>query len=116
MGGRSDVYRLRGRVLDAETGQGMDRVHLRLRALVPTSLGPKMLSAYGLTGPNGTYELELGAGPDVIGEALRIRLDAGKPGYETGGADIPVPAGRQGAHTAPDIALRPEPPTPFPPP
>ncbi|MGB2613884.1 MAG: hypothetical protein WBD63_00785 [Phycisphaerae bacterium] len=114
MAGRSgNVYRLRGRVLDAETGRGLDRARLRLRALMPTALGPKTLAAYGLTQPDGTYELELGAGFDVMREALRIRLEAGKPGYDTASADFGAPAGRQTIYPAPDITLRPETPTPF---
>jgi len=114
MAGRSgNVYRLRGRVLDAETGRGLDRARLRLRALVPTALGPKTLAAYGLTQPDGTYELELGAGFGVMREALRIRLEAGKPGYDTASADFGAPAGRQTSYPAPDITLRPETPTPF---
>jgi hypothetical protein len=111
---KPNSYILRGRVLDAETGHGLDRARLRLRALVPASLGPKMLAAYGLTGPDGAYELELGAGFTIMRGASRIRVDAGKPGYETGGADVAAPANRQSLYLAPDITLRPETPTAFP--
>jgi hypothetical protein len=103
---RPDFYVLRGRVLDAETGRGLGDARLRLRAAIATDLGPKVLSAYGMTGPDGAYEMELGAGYDALRLAGRIRLDAGKSGYATGGAEIPPPATKQKAYAAPDVVLK----------
>jgi len=103
---RPDFYRLRGRVLDAETGRGLGDARLRLRAAIATGLGPRVFSAYGITAPDGSYELELGAGYDALRLAGRIRLDAGKAGYTTGGAEIPPPAAKQKVYTAPDIVLQ----------
>jgi len=103
---RPDFYRLRGRVLDADTGQGIAQARLRLRAAVATNLGPRVFSAYGITAPDGTYELELGTGYDALRLAGRIRLDVGKSGYATGGAEIPPPAGKQKAYAAPDVVLQ----------
>jgi len=103
---RPDFYVLRGRVLDAETGRGLGDARLRLRAAIATGLGPKVLSAYGMTGPDGAYEMELGAGYDALRLAGRIRLDAGKAGYATGGAEIPPPARKQNVYAAPDVVLQ----------
>ena len=103
---RPDFYILRGRVLDAETGHGLAQARLRLRAAIATGLGPKVFSAYGITAPDGSYELELGAGYDALRLAGRIRLDAGKAGYATGGAEIPPPAKKQKVYAAPDVVLQ----------
>ena len=106
MGGRSgDLYRLGGRVLDAQTQRGLPQVRLRLQAKIPTALGASALVTYGLTREDGTYELELGAGFDLMRLAERIRLDAGKPGYEPSGADISPPTQKRASYTAPDIIL-----------
>ena len=103
---RPDFYRLRGRVLDPDTGRGLGDARLRLRAAVATNLGPKVFSAYGITAPDGSYELELGAGYDALRLAGRIFLEAGKPGYAPGGAEIPPPAAKQKAYAAPDVVLQ----------
>ncbi|HET6441591.1 MAG TPA: hypothetical protein VFH53_04370 [Phycisphaerae bacterium] len=103
---RPDLYVLRGRVLDAETGRGLGDARLRLRAAIATGLGPRVFSAYGITAPDGTYELELGEGYDALRLAGRIRLDVGKSGYATGGAEIPPPAAKQKAYAAPDVVLQ----------
>jgi hypothetical protein len=66
----------------------------------------KSFSAYGITAPDGTYELELAEGYDALHLAGRIRLDAGKSGYATGGAEIPPPATKQKAYAAPDVVLK----------
>ena len=102
---RPDFYRLRGRILDAETGRGLGDARLRLRAAIATGLGPRVFSAYGITAPDGTYELELGEGYDALRLAGRIRLDVGKTGYATGGAEIPPPARKQKAYAAPNVVL-----------
>jgi hypothetical protein len=103
---RPDFYVLRGRVLDAETGRGLGDARLRLRAAIATDLGPKVFSAYGITAPDGTYELELSEGYDALRLAGRIRLDAGKSGYATGGAEVPPPARKQKVYAAPDVVLQ----------
>ena len=103
---RPDFYVLRGRVLDAGTGRGLGEARLRLRAAIATNLGPRVFSAYGTTAPDGTYELELGEGYDALRLAGRIRLDAGKSGYATGGAEIPPPARKQNVYAAPDVVLQ----------
>ena len=113
---RPDLYRLRGRVLDAETGRGLGDARLRLRATIATDLGPKVFSAYGMTGPDGAYEMELGAGYDALRLAGRIRLDVGKSGYATGGAEIPPPARKQKVYAAPDVVLQRAESKPFAPP
>ena len=103
---RPDFYILRGRVLDAETGRGLGDARLRLRAAIATDLGPKVFSAYGVTAPDGTYELQLGEGYNALRLAGRIRLDVGKSGYATGGAEIPPPARKQKQYAAPDVVLQ----------
>ena len=103
---RPDHYVLRGRVLDAETGRGLGDARLRLRAAVATGLGPRVFSAYGITAPDGSYELELGEGYAALRLAGRILLEAGKSGYATGGAEIPPPARKQKAYAAPDVVLQ----------
>lgn len=103
---RPDFYVLRGRVLDAETGRGLGDARLRLRAAVATGLGPRVFSAYGVTAPDGTYELELAEGYEALRLAGRIRLDVGKSGYATGGAEIPPPARKQKRYAAPDVVLQ----------
>ena len=103
---RPDFYILRGRVLDAGTGRGLGDARLRLRAAIATDLGPRVFSAYGVTAPDGTYELELSAGYDALRLAGRIRLDAGKSGYATGGAEIPPPPKKQNVYAAPDVVLQ----------
>jgi len=103
---RPDFYVLRGRVLDAETGRGLGDARLRLRAAIATGLGPRVFSAYGMTAPDGSYELELSEGYDALRLAGRIRLDAGKSGYATCGAEIPPPARKQKVYVAPDVVLQ----------
>jgi hypothetical protein len=103
---RPDFYILRGRILDAETGRGLGETRLRLRASIATDLGPKVLSAYGVTAPDGTYELELAEDYDALRLAGRIRLDVGKPGYATAAVDIPAPTQKQKFYAASDVILR----------
>jgi len=104
-GRKPQLYCLRGRVLDAETGEGLPRVRLWLRAGISTAFGPRSLAAVGITKTDGTYELELGEGFDVVQLAHAIYVRAGKPGYVPKTTNLPTPTKAQPFYVAPDIIL-----------
>jgi len=104
-GRKPQLYCLRGRVLDAETGEGLPRARLWLRAGISTAFGPRSLAAAGITKTDGTYELELGEGFDVVQLAHAIHASAGKPGYAPKTADLPTPTKARRFYVAPDIIL-----------
>ena len=100
-----DPYVIRGRVVDAESGQPIPQARVRLLANLQTILGPRSVSALDTTAVNGTYQITLGGGLPVIRSAQQIRIDAGAEGYGVGGVEIPVPKEKQDVCSAPDIRL-----------
>jgi len=114
------LYCVQGRVIDAETKQGLPRARVLVRAAIPTAMGLRILSAYGLADAGGRYEVELSEGVEVLREATYIRVDASADGYLASWAEVPVPMEEQAAYRAADIVLRkgepppaPQPPVPY---
>ncbi|MGB2937193.1 MAG: hypothetical protein WBD05_03210 [Phycisphaerae bacterium] len=110
---KPQLYCLRGRVLDAETGEGLPRARLWLRAGISTAFGSRSLATAGITKTDGTYELELGEGFDVVQLAHAIHASAGKPGYAPKTTNLPTPTKAQRFYVAPDIILSREKAKPF---
>jgi len=118
---RPPGYGVTGRVLDAETKQPVASARVLLRVTVPTGFdgravtvpgaptptggGLVQLSAYGLTGPAGVYDVDLPYTADVLGAARQIRVEASKAGYQVGTAHLPAPPAQLGLQKAADILL-----------
>jgi len=100
------LYCVQGRVIDAETKQGFPRARVLVRASIPTTLGPRVLSSYGLADARGVYEVELSEGFEVLREAMHIRVDASADGYLTSWAEVPVPAEKKAVYQVADIVLK----------
>jgi len=101
------LYHIQGRVVDAATRQPATNVRIRLAALIPTNLGPRTLTAYGITGHDGTYDIELSEGFAVLRTAQAIRLEASKSGYGTTSTDLPIPGKKEDIYKVPDLYLAP---------
>lgn len=101
------LYRVQGRVVDAATRQPAANVRVRLAASIPTDFGPRTLTAYGMTGHNGTYDIELSEGFAVLRSARAIRLEASKSGYGATSTDLPVPGKKEDVYKVPDLYLAP---------
>jgi len=104
---KPNLYEVRGRVLDATTGQGIINARVRLRAAIPTGGFGQTLVGYAVSGVDGTYAVELSAKFDVMRYARAIEVYVSKSGYVPAGADLPPPAKKQPHYKAPDIALAP---------
>jgi hypothetical protein len=101
----AEDYVVRGRVVDAESGQPIPQARVRFLAPLQTLLGPRSVSTVVTTGPNGSCEIKLGGAYPVIRSAQQIRIDAGAEGYAAAGVDLPVPKEKQNLNAAPDIRL-----------
>ena len=101
------LYRVEGRVVDAATRQPAANVRVRLAARIPTDFGLRTLTAYGMTGHDGTYDIELSEGFTVLRSAQAIRLEASKGGYGAASTDLPIPAKRESVYKVPDLYLAP---------
>ena len=101
------LYRVQGRVVDAATRQPLPNVLVRLAARIPTDFGPRTLTAYGMTGHTGTYDIELSEGFAVLRSAQAIRLETSKGGYGATSTDLPIPAKRESVYKVPDLFLAP---------
>jgi len=104
---KPDLYRITGRVADAQTRQGLPNVRVLLRVTILTDLGPRALISYGYTGANGSYRVEVSEGFAVVREAVQIRLEASGRGYKPAAIDLPPPAKPQKVYPVPDILLAP---------
>jgi hypothetical protein len=118
---KGQLYCVTGKVVDAATRLPLANAQLRLMAAVnvdvdvsrlprigetaPTGSGVNNLTGVGRTAPDGTYELKLARGFDVMRRARRIHIEAGMPGYEVSGVDVPVPTVRKDEYEAPTIFL-----------
>jgi hypothetical protein len=118
---KGQLYCVTGKVIDATTRLPLANAQLRLMAAVnvdvdvsrlpkigetaPAGTGISNLSGVGRTAGDGTYELKLARGFDVMRRAKRIRIEAGMPGYEVSGVDVPVPTVRKDEYEAPTIYL-----------
>jgi hypothetical protein len=80
--------------------QPVDRVQ-------PRDSSKTYLVANGFTRANGTYDLELSEGFEVLRSATDIRIEAFLGGYEIGTMDMPVPNKPQKSYAAPDLYLSP---------
>ena len=118
---KPQLYTVEGRILDAQTGKPMANARVMVRATIPAqvnttglppisghmpSLGGQMLmTGYGITGPDGTYQVELSEGFQIARLASEIRVEASAPGYLAAGTDMPIPKTDEPAYKAPDILL-----------
>ncbi len=100
------LYEVRGRVIDADTQQGVAAARVRVRATLPFGSGAQYLTAYAVTEMDGTYRVELSEGFAVMQQAAAIRIDASKEGYIPGGADLPPPAKPRDYYEAPAIVVK----------
>jgi len=103
---KPNLYEVHGRVIDAETNRGVAGARVRLRATFQGPVGARHLTAYAVTGADGTYRAELSAGFDLVRHATEICLDASKRGHIPGGADLPPPAKERDFHEAPAIVIQ----------
>ena len=112
------LYQVRGRVVDAETKQGVSGARVLLRATLHTGIGTQILSSYGVAGTDGKYSVELSEPFETVRHAAKIRIDVSKRGYAPGWAELPPPARKERFLQVPDIVLGraggPAPPTPPP--
>jgi len=106
------LYRVQGRVFDAKTKQGLANARVLLRAAMPGPAGTQFLSAYGIAGPTGAYDVELSEGFEVLRQATHIRIEASLRGYLAAGYDLPPPAKKEDVCRVPDIFLAPGSPYP----
>jgi hypothetical protein len=88
---KPELFRLRGRIVDAETKQGMAQVRLVLSAVIPTAAGKTTLKNYGITAADGFYDIELSEGFETLRYASQIRLEAAKHGYAAVSVEVPAP-------------------------
>jgi hypothetical protein len=118
---KPQLYAVEGRVIDAQTGNGMLNVRVMVRATIPamanaTGLPPMsgkapalggqiLMTGYGMTGTEGRYRVELSEGFEIARLATQIRVEVSAPGYLAEGADMPIPKADQAAYKAPDILL-----------
>ena len=91
---KPELFRVRGRMIDAETKQPLSGVRLLLRATFPADVGKTTLKSFGVTRADGSYDVELAEGFAVLREAAEIGLDAAKPGYTPVSVGVPVPIKR----------------------
>ena len=103
---KPNFYEVRGRVIDADTGQGVSGARVRLRATLAGPAGAQHLTSYAVTQSDGAYRAELSATFDLVQHAAEIRLDASKQGYIPGGADLPPPEKKRDYYRAPDIVVQ----------
>jgi hypothetical protein len=108
---RPPLYAVRGRVLDANTRQGVAQANLLLRALIVREGGvaptrdSTTLVAYGLTDSDGAFEIALAGGFEVLRQARQIRLEAVKSGYTLSTTDISPPTRKEESYKVPDIVI-----------
>ena len=88
---KPELFRVRGRIIDAEMKQPLSGVRLVLRATFPAGVGKTTLKSFGMTRADGSYDVELAEGFAVLREAAEIGLDAAKPGYTPVSVGVPVP-------------------------
>ncbi len=99
------LYQVRGRVVDAETKQGVSGARVLLRAALRTGIGTQILSSYGVADADGNYSVELSEPFETIRHAAQIRIDVSKRGYAPGGTELPPPAAKERFLQVPDIVL-----------
>ena len=99
------LYQVRGRVVDAETKQGVSGARVLLRATLHTGIGTQILSSYGVAGTDGKYSVELSEPFETVRHAAKIRIDVSKRGYAPGWAELPPPARKERFLQVPDIVL-----------
>jgi hypothetical protein len=102
---KPNLYEVRGRVVDADTGQGVADARVRVRATIPAAVGDQILAAYAMTRSDGTYRAELAEGFDVVRLASEVHVVATKNGYIPGGADLPPPEKDRPYYEAPDVVM-----------
>lgn len=99
------LFRVCGRVLDADTKQGLAQARLLLQANIPVASGATMLKVFGATAADGKYDMELSEGFQVVQYASRIRLDVAKKGYGGVSVEVPVPVKEAPFYKMGDIVL-----------
>ena len=99
------LFRVCGRVLDADTKEGLAQARLLLQASIPTGAGSTTLKTFGATGADGKYDVELSEGFQVLQYASQIRLSVAKQGYGSVSVDVPIPAKASPFYPMGDIVL-----------
>jgi hypothetical protein len=102
---RPELFRVRGRIIDAEMRQPLSGVRLLLRATFPADVGKTTLKSFGVSRADGSYDVELAEGFAVLREAAEIGLDAAKPGYTPVSVGVPVPIKRAPFFTLGNIVM-----------
>ena len=103
---KPELFRVRGRIIDAEMKQPLSGVRLVLRATFPADVGKTTLKSFGVTRADGSYDVELAEGFAVLREAAEIGLDAAKPGYTPVSVGVPVPIRSAPFFKLGDIVMR----------
>jgi hypothetical protein len=103
---KPELFRVRGRIIDAEMKQPLSGVRLVLRATFPADVGKTTLKSFGVTRVDGSYDVELSEGFAVVREAAEIGLDAAKPGYTPVSVGVPVPIRSAPFFRMGDIVMR----------
>ncbi len=100
------MYRLRGKVVDAQTLRGLPQARLSLVVRVATPVGMRSARVYGAADSKGNYELRVPLSHETMRQAEEIELSAGLPGYEAKTIEVPRPLVRASFHLAPIVGLR----------
>ncbi len=111
-----EAYRVAGKVVDAQTKEPLRNARLRLKVAVPTVLGPRVWSTYGIAGPTGGFELELNLPFATMRTATAIQLAAAAPGYLPQAVKVPPPTEARDVYAVPPVGLVKQAAKPFGPP
>jgi hypothetical protein len=103
---KPELFRVRGRIIEAEMKQPLSGVRLVLRATFPADVGKTTLKSFGMTRADGSYDVELAEGFAVLREAAEIGLDAAKPGYTPVSVGVPVPIRSAPFYKMGDIVMK----------
>jgi len=104
---KPNLYEVRGRVVDAETKEGLAGARVRVQAVMAGALGRQVLASYAVADAEGRYRAELAGGFAVVKHAGEIRVDASAPGHLPGGVNLAPPEQSRDYYIAPDILLAP---------
>ncbi len=110
---QDEIYRIAGKVVEGPASLGVPQARLRLKVGVPTVLGPRVFTAYGMTESDGTFELAVPVPFEAVRQATRIQIVAAKPGYAAKEVNVAPPEKQRQAYPVAPIALAKKPPAPL---
>jgi hypothetical protein len=118
---KPQLYRIEGRVLDATNQTPVANARVMLRAAIPQQLitqglpvidnvkpgggGAIQMTGYGFTRSDGTYDVELSEGFEIVKTAKIIRVEVSAAGYLSGSVDIPPPTQPAKVYKVPNVFL-----------